>query len=63
MQRTACGDYKPQNTQNTQKKDCLCKGLHVDFPLATPCGQQLIAARWRFQRPTITARPLRTACG
>ena len=44
------------------KKDCVCKGLHVDFPPATPCGQQLIAARWRFQRPTITARPLRTAC-
>ena len=33
-----------------------------DFPRATRCGQQLIAARWRFQRPTITARPLRTAC-
>ncbi len=49
-------------------------GQHVDFPLAqnapgpegqrkTPCGQQLIAARWRFQRPTITARPLKRARG
>ena len=44
-------------------KGLLMQRTACGFPRATRCGQQLIAARWRLQRPTITARPLRTACG